>query len=234
VKTRRWPAHLERRLAARLKRRARVVRTVVLEQLQAVVRHDAADSLFGVGGLGPRIRLAVRAAQPVTASSLTPIATQIDASITATVAADLGASGTSLTPATRTAILAWARTTAERIHAAEDALIDRALAAAQDAQNAGGDPLAAARDALDSAEARVAALARDAVGDLVAPVTATRAQQLGADRFRWRTQHDDRVRPAHVALEGTVWTWASPPAEEGLPGEAPCCRCWAEPIPVGA
>ncbi len=51
----------------------------------------------------------------------------------------------------------------------------------------------------------------------------------GGRRYVWRTVGDDRVRPAHAALEGRSFTWAAPPAE-GHPGTAPGCRCWAEPV----
>lgn len=46
--------------------------------------------------------------------------------------------------------------------------------------------------------------------------------------YTWRTARDDRVRDAHAALDGQVISWSTPP-DEGHPGIAPNCRCWAEP-----
>jgi SPP1 gp7 family putative phage head morphogenesis protein len=46
--------------------------------------------------------------------------------------------------------------------------------------------------------------------------------------YTWRTAGDDKVRHAHAALEGKVFSWSSPP-EGGHPGDARNCRCWAEP-----
>jgi SPP1 gp7 family putative phage head morphogenesis protein len=46
--------------------------------------------------------------------------------------------------------------------------------------------------------------------------------------YTWRTAGDDKVRHAHAALNGQVFSWSSPP-EGGHPGTAHNCRCWAEP-----
>ena len=46
--------------------------------------------------------------------------------------------------------------------------------------------------------------------------------------YVWRTARDERVRSAHAANQGRVFAWGDPP-ETGHPGEAPRCRCWAEP-----
>ena len=48
-------------------------------------------------------------------------------------------------------------------------------------------------------------------------------------KYIWRTQGDDRVRSEHAAREGEVFDFDDPP-EDGNPGEAENCRCWAEPI----
>jgi hypothetical protein len=53
------------------------------------------------------------------------------------------------------------------------------------------------------------------------------------ERYIWRTVRDAHVRPAHAAREGKVFRWSNPP-QGGNPGEAPNCRCWAEPLPVVA
>ncbi len=46
--------------------------------------------------------------------------------------------------------------------------------------------------------------------------------------YIWRTQRDNKVRPSHRANEGKIFSWDSPPPT-GHPGEAPNCRCYAEP-----
>ncbi|MVS98529.1 phage minor head protein [Devosia marina] len=46
--------------------------------------------------------------------------------------------------------------------------------------------------------------------------------------YTWRTVGDDKVRDAHAALAGQVFSWSSPPAT-GHPGTEHNCRCWAEP-----
>lgn len=227
----RWPQSQEEQLAARLQRRARAVRTLILDQLRAVRRGARADSVFGSSALGPRIRLAVGSAGPVRPSSLVDAGRAVSAAVTHGVVADLG---TDETPTDSIADLVhdWAQTTADRASEGEGALIDRALAAADEAADAGRDPIAAAREALDSAERLAELLARDAVGNLTAEVSRTRAQELGSERFVWRTRRDERVRERHVELEGTEWRWDAPPADEGLPGEPRNCRCWAQAIPA--
>lgn len=233
----RWPHAVEEQLATRLRRRARAVRTLILERLRVVQRRadSRADSVFGSASLGPRLRLAVVNAKAVTASSLKPIGKAVDAAATRGVGADLGAvaeAGDLGPQATREAVTDWAQETADRVSEAEGEAIDRALAAADEAADAGEDPIAAARAALASAEDRAALLARDQVGNLAAEVTSTRAQQLGSEEFIWRTRRDERVRERHAELEGTTWRWDAPPADEGLPGEPQHCRCWAQAIPA--
>jgi SPP1 gp7 family putative phage head morphogenesis protein len=238
----RWPAHLERQLAARLRRRARVVRTIVLEQLHALPRFDGpvrADSVFGIRSMGPRIRMATGLAQPIPPSSLVPTAKAIDTTVTAAVVRDLEAQlpGAELAPvaaaqphATREAIRTWTEETATRVSKAEGAMVDRAIRAAAEAADAGADPQKAARDALDSAETRAALLARDATGELVSEVTRIRSGQLGSGQYVWRSQGDGHVRPLHRELDGTTRRWDDPHPTEGHPGEAFGCRCWAEPV----
>jgi hypothetical protein len=65
------------------------------------------------------------------------------------------------------------------------------------------------------------------------------ARAAGADQYVWTTMRDERVRPLHVALEGTLQRWDSPPLAglpdfHGHPGEAAGpCRCQAFPIVRG-
>lgn len=72
-------------------------------------------------------------------------------------------------------------------------------------------------------------MARDQVSKLNADLTRTRHQQLGVDRYTWRTLRDPRVRPEHADREGKVFAYSNPP-EDGNPGEAVQCRCYADPV----
>jgi SPP1 gp7 family putative phage head morphogenesis protein len=80
-----------------------------------------------------------------------------------------------------------------------------------------------------TAEGRLRAIAQNQLGVLHAQVQSERARAVGVTAFIWRTQGDDRVRDAHQALDGTRHDYTSPP-DEGLPGEPPNCRCWAESV----
>jgi SPP1 gp7 family putative phage head morphogenesis protein len=71
--------------------------------------------------------------------------------------------------------------------------------------------------------------ARDQVGKLQAETSRYQMEAAGVTRYTWRTVDDERVREAHRELDGQVFSWSDPP-EEGHPGEAPLCRCYAEPI----
>lgn len=46
--------------------------------------------------------------------------------------------------------------------------------------------------------------------------------------YTWRTARDERVRSAHAANDGHVFSWSAAPAT-GHPGHEFNCRCWAEP-----
>lgn len=96
------------------------------------------------------------------------------------------------------------------------------------------------------AEDRAKLIARDQIGKLNGQINASRQQELGVTRFRWRTMKDERVtgapdgkypkaEPSHYDLEGKVFSYDDPPPagrddEPALPGEPINCRCYAEPI----
>lgn len=56
-----------------------------------------------------------------------------------------------------------------------------------------------------------------------------RQEDLGIERYTWRSQDDAKVRDIHAEHDDQVFRWDSPPAG-GHPGEAHNCRCYAEPI----
>lgn len=111
-------------------------------------------------------------------------------------------------------------------------LLDKiAQASTRAVQNATPHPQLAKEIASDFAIAsnRAKLIARDQVGKLYGQVNAARQRELGADRFIWRTVHDERVRPEHMARDGNEYSYSKPPAGE-LPGEPILCRCYAEPV----
>ena len=71
-------------------------------------------------------------------------------------------------------------------------------------------------------------IARDQVGKFFGQATKERHQQLGFEKFKWRTVGDDRVRDEHEPLNGEVFTWKD--GADGLfPGMDIQCRCIALP-----
>lgn len=83
--------------------------------------------------------------------------------------------------------------------------------------------------------ARATLIARTETARATTMLTKARAESAGLDSYIWRTARDNRVRPSHRALEGTVHKWASPPLSDppnhhAHPGCIWNCRCVAEPI----
>lgn len=85
-------------------------------------------------------------------------------------------------------------------------------------------------DELGVAKRRAQLIARDQVGGFYAELNQSRQVALGLERYNWRTMRDNRVREEHEDLEGESFTWESGgDPEEGHPGDAILCRCYAEP-----
>lgn len=76
---------------------------------------------------------------------------------------------------------------------------------------------------------RAELIARDQIGKLNGRLTGYRQTNVGVSEYRWRGTLDARERDAHVAREGKVISWDTPP-DDGHPGEPIRCRCWAEPV----
>ena len=64
------------------------------------------------------------------------------------------------------------------------------------------------------------------------PIRLGRKQVQGNGQYVWRTQDDNKVRPAHMANEGHIFSWDAPP-ETGHPGADYNCRCQAIPYVPG-
>lgn len=88
-------------------------------------------------------------------------------------------------------------------------------------------------------EARARLIARDQVSKYNGQLSQARFTRAGSEFYVWRTSDDERVRPDHARLDGTVQRWDSPPitvtsgkraGERNHPGGDIQCRCWADPI----
>lgn len=79
---------------------------------------------------------------------------------------------------------------------------------------------------------RAKVIARDQIAKTNSDLNRIRHQQAGITSYTWRTSHDERVRPRHARIDGTVYEYGKPTgAEEGLPpGQPILCRCIAQAI----
>lgn len=82
---------------------------------------------------------------------------------------------------------------------------------------------------LGASRRRAELIARDQVGKLAADTARQRMERAGVTHYIWRSVADERTRPAHLARDGKTFEWSDPPSD-GHPGEAPLCRCYAEPV----
>lgn len=78
-------------------------------------------------------------------------------------------------------------------------------------------------------------IATDQVLKLAGNIVQDRQTQAGITQYEWSTSGDERVRPMHAELDGTIQSWAVPPVtnEDGdrnHPGGDYRCRCQAIPI----
>lgn len=85
-------------------------------------------------------------------------------------------------------------------------------------------------------ERRAQLIARDQTLKLAGQLQEQRQTQAGIRRYVWTTSDDERVRPDHAALDGTVQEWDAPPVidsrtgRRGHPGSDFQCRCNSDPI----
>lgn len=76
---------------------------------------------------------------------------------------------------------------------------------------------------------RAKLIANDQTNKAIGQLAQLRSLSLGANTYKWQTAEDDRVRPTHEVLDGTIQNWNAPPAI-GNPGEPINCRCIAETV----
>jgi SPP1 gp7 family putative phage head morphogenesis protein len=85
------------------------------------------------------------------------------------------------------------------------------------------------------ADSRAVLIARDQVSKWHGSLQHLRQVDAGVTTYTWSTSQDERVRPGHRALNGTVQDWEKPPVDSrsgsrNHPGAAVLCRCVALPI----
>ena len=102
-----------------------------------------------------------------------------------------------------------------------------------------GEPLSKlaeiVQDRLGVAERHALFIARDQVAKLNSALTESTQRAAGVTHYRWRSSNDQRVRPMHHALDGSIQAWDDPPVTNGdgdrnHPGEDYQCRCVAIPV----
>lgn len=78
-------------------------------------------------------------------------------------------------------------------------------------------------------------IARDQTMKLNGDLTKYRQQGAGITQYEWSTSNDERVRPGHADLDGTIQSWDLPPVtndktgDRNHPGQDIQCRCVAVP-----
>lgn len=83
-------------------------------------------------------------------------------------------------------------------------------------------------DVDDMADNDARRIARDQIGKLMGQVNEDRQTAMGVTGYTWETAQDERVRDEHAERQGDHFEWDDPP-EDGHPGEAIQCRCFASP-----
>lgn len=79
------------------------------------------------------------------------------------------------------------------------------------------------------AQRRAALIARDQCSKYNADLNRIRQTAVGITHYEWRGVMDARERPSHVALQGEVFAWDSPPPV-GHAGTPIGCRCQSVPV----
>jgi len=98
------------------------------------------------------------------------------------------------------------------------------------------DIAAQLEDRLGVTKGKAALLARDQSLKLFGELTSLRQQNVGITQYSWSTSKDERTRPDHAELEGTVQSWGDPPivdkrtGRRAAPGLDYQCRCVALPL----
>lgn len=82
---------------------------------------------------------------------------------------------------------------------------------------------------INVSRSRAKLIARDQTAKLNGQLSELRQTNLGVDKYDWLTSQDERVRTTHDQHKGKTFSWDSPPATTGHPGQDYQCRCQAIP-----
>jgi SPP1 gp7 family putative phage head morphogenesis protein len=236
-----FPKGTEKALAKSLMARTKAIRSLLHKRLTAVLsRPDATAADVAAVLEQTRRTLALMETPKVSPLMNTAMGVQ-DATARAVVAAVGKARGQDLSQDLRLQVgrlqreaqrVEWAQRVLAQQQRVEREMFERLTLRARAALEQGQPQkvLEFADEQAEQADGRLRLLARHELGNLVATVTQETSQALGVRRYRWLSERDERVRPLHRKLNGTIRSWDDPHPTEGHPGHAWGCRCTAQPV----
>ena len=136
----------------------------------------------------------------------------------------------------RAALTAWATEGSDLIVSVGQDLVeglDQHIMEAARAGTLARDLRQIVQDRLGISERHALFIARDQIAKLNGKITEAAQVSAGLTRYRWRSSNDQRTRPDHLALDGTIQEWSSPPIVDQKtgrrehPGGDFSCRCVA-------
>lgn len=117
-----------------------------------------------------------------------------------------------------------------------DRIERQTLAAVRTGQRAADLEKAIRSETFGATKTQTMRIARDQINKLNGDLNRVRQQQIGVEKYIWRTSGDERVREEHAERDGEIFSWSEPagdpndPGDGAFPGDAIQCRCWAEPV----
>lgn len=143
------------------------------------------------------------------------------------------------TVAERAALTAWAKEGTDLISTVGQEIVAGLDAEIMDAARRGvltSDLRKIVSERLGIGQRHAQFIARDQIAKLNSKITESTQKAAGIESYKWRSSRDQRTRPAHRALDGTVHRWDDPPVVDPKtgrrdhPGEDYQCRCVAIPV----
>ncbi len=132
----------------------------------------------------------------------------------------------------------WLRSNTDLIKAESDLRrrVERVIADPLNEGRSVKDLTALLQEQLGYSKSRAELTARDQTLKLYGQIQQERQEKAGITKYVWTTSQDERVRPDHADLDGTVQAWDDPPivdqrtGRRGHPGFDFQCRCTAVPV----
>jgi SPP1 gp7 family putative phage head morphogenesis protein len=230
----RYPAAAEAELATKLTAHLQVIRRVLLQRMGELAARPGVSSADIASALAVTQAALEHILVPPTAGLL-QTAALVDRLTTRAMARALAASmgkglaqDARMQPRQLEVLRArWAAEVLQRQRRIEADLFERLKREARTREPA--EIVTLVREETKKAESFLRLAAADEVGALQAEITQARAEALGVQHYRWASEDDERVRPLHRKLHGTIRRWDQPHPTEGHPGQARGCRCTAQP-----